>query len=164
MYYKIMETPLGTLTIISDDTHLKSIHFGVKKGDFIEVSEHPILDLTIEQLTKYFDGKLKTFDLPLSPEGTPFQKVVWNALEKIPYGETLSYGDVAVMIGNPKSVRAVGQANNKNPIPIIIPCHRVLGKDGSLVGYAGGLETKKFLLYLEGSLNNEALKDKLIAL
>lgn len=101
------------------------------------------------QLDQYFKGRLKSFDLELKTGGTPFQQQVWQALAKIPYGSTISYGDLAVQIGNPKAVRAVGLANGKNPIPIIIPCHRVIGKNGSLTGFGGGLDVKRFLLELE---------------
>jgi methylated-DNA-[protein]-cysteine S-methyltransferase len=103
----------------------------------------------IRQLRAYFSGELKTFDLPLAPEGTEFQLLVWNSLRTIPYGETISYAQLAHNIGNPKAVRAVGLANGCNPIPIIIPCHRVIGSDGSLTGFGGGLPNKKKLLALE---------------
>ena len=155
MYYKIIDTPLGKLTIACNKQALISIDFGEVKSEYSLEPQHPILLITQEQLNRYFAGKLKKFDIPLDPQGTLFQKAVWNALLEIPYGETISYGDVAKKIGNPKSVRAVGQANNKNPIPIIIPCHRVVGKDGSLVGYGGGLDIKKFLLALENVESNE---------
>ena len=102
-----------------------------------------------KQLEEYFAGKRKTFDLPLVPKGTEFQQKVWKALQEIPYGETRTYGEIAAAIGNPKAARAVGMANNKNPIGIIIPCHRVVGANGKLVGYAGGMEKKEFLLELE---------------
>jgi methylated-DNA-[protein]-cysteine S-methyltransferase len=104
---------------------------------------------TIRQLRAYFDGELKNFDLPLSLEGTEFQLRVWKSLCAIPYGETISYGQLAHRIGSPKAARAVGLANGSNPIPIIVPCHRVIGSNGSLVGYGGGLSNKKALLFLE---------------
>jgi len=109
----------------------------------------PILKETIKQLNEYFGKERKKFDLPLSLHGTDFQIKVWNALMKIPYGETWSYAQLAAAVGNPKACRAVGMANNKNPIAIIIPCHRVIGSDGSLTGYAGGLKIKKLLLESE---------------
>jgi methylated-DNA-[protein]-cysteine S-methyltransferase len=111
--------------------------------------ESPILNRAAEQIKDYFDGKKVTFNLPLNPMGTPFQRAVWQALTEIPYGETRSYQDIAIAIGNPKAVRAVGGAVNKNPIMIVVPCHRVIGKDGSLVGFYGGLELKQRLLDLE---------------
>lgn len=154
MYYKIIDTPLGKLTIACNNQSLISLDFGEVNLEYSLEPRHPILLITEEQLNRYFAGKLKKFDIPLDPQGTIFQKVVWTTLLEIPYGETVSYGNVAKRIGNPKSVRAVGQANNKNPIPIIIPCHRVVGKDGSLVGYGGGIEIKKFLLALEDAQSN----------
>lgn len=151
MYYKIIDTPLGKITLTCNNKSLISLNFGEMKSDFINEPQHPIIKITEEQLNRYFAGKLKMFQVPLNPKGTIFQKTVWNTLLEIPFGKTMSYGEVAKKLGNPKSVRAVGQANNKNPIPIIIPCHRVIGKDGSLVGYGGGLEIKKYLLALEGN-------------
>lgn len=111
--------------------------------------ETPLIKDTKIQLTEYFEGKRKDFDLPLSLYGTDFQKSVWKALEEIPYGQTCSYKDIAIKIGKPKAARAVGMANNRNPISIIIPCHRVIGHNGSLIGYGGGLSMKKVLLNLE---------------
>ncbi|MFZ5627263.1 MAG: methylated-DNA--[protein]-cysteine S-methyltransferase [Bacillota bacterium] len=105
----------------------------------------------MEQLGAYFAGELQEFDLPLDLRGSQFQLQVWQELQKIPYGETRTYQDIAVNVGKPRAVRAVGQANNRNPIPVIIPCHRVIGKSGALVGYGGGLEVKLYLLGLEGA-------------
>lgn len=113
------------------------------------LNETPLIRKAAKQLNEYLAGKRKAFDLPLEPEGTPFQKAVWKALTGIPYGSTRTYKDIAESIGNPKACRAVGMANNKNPIAILIPCHRVIGTDGKLVGYAGGLDIKKKLLELE---------------
>lgn len=111
--------------------------------------ETALIALTIQQLNEYLIGNRQTFDLPLAPQGTPFQRAVWQALLAIPYGETRSYRDIAIAISNPKAARAVGMANNRNPISYIIPCHRVIGANGDLVGYGGGLELKKWLLELE---------------
>ena len=111
--------------------------------------EHPLLSRCYTQLCEYLKGERREFDLPLAPEGTGFQKKVWQALSRIPYGETRSYGEIAVEIGNPDASRAVGMANHRNPLPILIPCHRVIGKNGALTGYAGGLKCKKILLELE---------------
>jgi methylated-DNA-[protein]-cysteine S-methyltransferase len=108
-----------------------------------------LLSEAFRQLEAYLAGKLTVFSLPLAPAGTPFQRSVWKVLETIPYGKTWSYKDVAVRVGNPKATRAVGMANNRNPISIVVPCHRVIGADGSLVGYGGGLERKAWLLGLE---------------
>jgi len=115
--------------------------------------ETPLIKKAAQQFGEYFDGKRKSFNLPLILRGTDFQIKVWNALQKIPYGKTISYGELAAIIGNPKASRAVGMANNRNPIPIIVPCHRVIGHDGSLTGYAGGLELKRLLLELEKTSN-----------
>jgi len=114
-----------------------------------EKKETPLIKKAALQFGEYFKGKRKSFNLPLTLQGTAFQMKVWNALKKIPYGKTISYGELAAMIGNPKACRAVGMANNRNPIAIIIPCHRVIGCDGSLTGYGGGLKLKQQLLELE---------------
>jgi methylated-DNA-[protein]-cysteine S-methyltransferase len=126
------------------------IHFNNKKIPVdSNYKETPLTKAASKQLDEYFNGKRTVFDLPLNLDGTDFQVKVWHTLQTIPYGETCSYGHLAKMIGNPKACRAVGMANNRNPIPIIIPCHRVIGQDGSLTGYAGGLELKEKLLMLE---------------
>ena len=114
-----------------------------------ERTETPLIREAYRQLQKYFDGEIYDFSLPLAPAGTDFMQSVWRALREIPYGETASYKDIAVKIGNPKAVRAVGMANNRNPIAIVIPCHRVIGSDGQLVGYRSGLDNKRKLLELE---------------
>src|SRR5262249_10548211 len=114
-----------------------------------------VLDETCRQLDAYFSGKLRDFDLPLAPEGTDFQLRVWKALEGIPFGQTYSYSKIAEVIGSPKAVRAVGAANGRNPLPIVIPCHRVIGANGSLTGFGGGMERKEMLLRLEGALPSE---------
>lgn len=144
--YAVYDFPCGRLKIGYTDTAIRYVLFTDEKGNGIpsELSE-----LAALQLTEYFSGKRKEFDLPLEPQGTEFRKKVWAALTEIPYGETRSYKDIAERIGNPKACRAVGGANNKNPISIIIPCHRVVGADGSLVGYGGGLDKKTMLLELE---------------
>jgi methylated-DNA-[protein]-cysteine S-methyltransferase len=132
------------LFIENDDTEISEVH-----SDF-SLEETPLIKETKKQLDEYFEGKRKEFSLPLEfNQGTEFQKRIWNLLLQIPYGETCSYKELAAMAGNPKASRAVGGANNKNPISIIVPCHRVIGADGSLVGYGGGLEIKKRLLELE---------------
>ena len=137
-------SPLGTILITANTDAITSIWFvDDSKG---ESNTSPILDAAAVQLQEYFAGERKTFDLPLAPEGTKFQKQVWNALLTIPYGKTVSYLDVSRMIGNKKAIRAVGLANGKNPISIVVPCHRVIGSDGSLTGYGGGLWRKECLL------------------
>ena len=139
-------TPVGKLYIEAEEDFLTKLSFFELSGKRLET---PVIKETYRQLTEYFEGNRKTFDIPLKLEGTDFQKSVWHALMKIPYGKTATYLEIAETIGNPKASRAVGMANNKNKIPIIIPCHRVIGTNGSLTGYAGGLEIKKKLLELE---------------
>lgn len=151
MNYKYhIDTPIGMICVESNEEVITGLFF--EKNKTLYKQEKPETDLLKkagEQLMEYFSGKRKTFDLPLAPSGTEFQKKVWKALCQIPYGETRSYGEIAAQIGNPKACRAVGGANNKNPIMIFIPCHRVIGADGSLVGFGGGIEAKKFMLNLE---------------
>jgi len=140
------DTPIGPVTITEEDGAIVALDFGGGAG---ETAPTPLLERAFGELEEYFAGTRKTFDLPLNPRGTPFQRKVWEALRAIPYGETRSYRDIAVAAGCPKGFRAVGMANNRNPIAIFIPCHRVIGSDGSLVGYGGGLPIKQFLLDLE---------------
>jgi len=140
-------SPVGFMEIAGDRSYIYEITFlkeGVSPGRSDEST--PVLEQCKSQLDEYFAGRRKTFDLPLMLRGTPFQKRVWEELAKIPYGKTLSYSDIADAIGNPGAVRAVGGANHSNPVSIIIPCHRVIGKDGSLTGYGGGLWKKQWLL------------------
>ncbi len=143
---KLIESPIGFLTAFSDGEALNELRFGDcrKGGDSCAV-----LEQTAKELGEYFSGKRRVFSVPVDGGGTPFQRAVWQALCSIPYGETVCYGDIARMIGNGKACRAVGGANNRNPLPIIVPCHRVVGKDGTLIGYVGGLDIKSFLLKLE---------------
>ncbi|MFA5324688.1 MAG: methylated-DNA--[protein]-cysteine S-methyltransferase [Bacteroidales bacterium] len=144
-------TVIGMLCIESDDNFVTRISFNNEANtDSIEY-ESDIIKKTHTQLEEYFCGKRKIFDVPLVLHGTTFQKKVWNELNEIPYGETCSYKTIAIKIGSPKACRAVGMANNKNPIPIIIPCHRIIGINGKLVGYAGGVELKKKLLKIENT-------------
>lgn len=152
--YVICPSPYGTIYIAEEAGSITDLFFETEKpsDEDIEIRETPLLKNAAKQLKEYFDGKRKDFDLPLNPHGTEFQRKDWDALCKIPYGETRSYKDIAEMLGNPKACRAVGLANNRNPIAIIIPCHRVIGSNGSLVGYAGGLHIKEGLLRLEGAL------------
>ena len=153
MYYCYFDTPIGELLLAGEADSLSMI--GFPKGamrrdpeaDWI-YNEEPFEDACI-QLAEYFSGERKDFDLPLSLSGTEFQVSVLEVLQQIPYGETVSYGDVAKRIGRPKAVRAVGAANGRNPIPIIVPCHRVIGSSGDLTGFGGGLDTKEALLRLE---------------
>lgn len=149
-FYGYYHSPIGILEIICDDESLLSVMFVIVEKPISETNL--ILEKTIAQLTEYFNGYRKDFDLKLSFEGTDFQKKVWGELMTIPYGNTVSYKDIAVKIGNEKSVRAVGNANGKNKISIIVPCHRVIGSNGTLTGYAGGLDRKQWLLKHEKSI------------
>jgi len=142
-------TPVGTLTLQADARGLCRIDFGQRAPAVTADPEQPVLRLAAEQLEAYFRGELSHFDLPLAPVGTAFQSEVWNALQAIPYGEVRSYADIANAVGRPRAFRAVGMANNRNPLPIIIPCHRVVGSNGLLIGYGGGLDIKIRLLQLE---------------
>lgn len=147
MYKRSFDSPVGMLTVYADEKTITAIRFADDGGN----GETPLLVAAERQLSEYFAGERREFDLPLSPQGTEFQLKVWDALRKIPYGSTVSYKEVAKMTGNERACRAVGTANNRNSIPIIIPCHRVIGADGSLVGYAGGLSVKQTLLAIENS-------------
>ena len=146
----LYETKIGKIAIAEDDNAITDLYFydGTLIND-VQIKETELLKKASQQLKDYFEGKRKIFELPLSPKGTDFQQSVWKALLEIPFGETRSYGDIAKRIGNPKASRAVGMANNRNPIAIFIPCHRVIGANGSLVGYGGGLDIKKYLLSIE---------------
>jgi methylated-DNA-[protein]-cysteine S-methyltransferase len=153
MFYTQIESPLGPLLLAADDAGLRQILFvngrhPARPESSWKEDRVPLND-AIRQLHAYFGGELEKFDLPLAPEGTPFQLGVWLSLCDIPYGETISYGELAGRIGNPKASRAVGLANGSNPIPIVIPCHRVVGSNGKLTGYGGGLPIKEKLLALE---------------
>ena len=143
-----ISSPVGPITIAERDGAITHVLFG-ECGEAEERTE--LLSEAERQLNEYFAGARRAFDLPLRPGGTPFQKDVWNALAQIPYGETRSYADIARAVNRPKAFRAVGMANHNNPISIIIPCHRVIGADGSLTGYGGGMDKKRFLLALEGA-------------
>ena len=145
---RIIDAPFGRLTLIAQDDALVSVRFGDEAGIGVDGASET-LDCAVQQLEEYFSGARCAFSVPIRMNGTPFQMRVWKALTEIGYGETATYGDSARLIGNPKACRAVGMANNRNPLPIIVPCHRIIGKDGSLTGYAGGLNVKEWLLNLE---------------
>lgn len=153
MYYSHMDSPIGRLLLAGDEGGLRLISFSTGsrtrhvEPDWIE-NDAPFLE-TKRQLAEYFAGTLTEFDLPLAPQGTPFQLSVWRALRRIPYGATVSYGAIAESIGRPSASRAVGAANGANPLPIVVPCHRVIGSTGKLTGFGGGLDTKAALLALE---------------
>lgn len=155
IYYGQTQTPVGKLLIVSDGTHVTRISMDEQKyapdigKDWVMNEEIPPIKLAIEQFKSYFAGLLEHFDLPIAFHGTAFQERVWKELTKIPFGQTISYGELAKRIGKPKASRAVGLANGKNPIAIVVPCHRVIGANGTLTGYGGGLPRKKRLLELE---------------
>lgn len=150
-FYHYMESPVGSLTLLEKNEVLVGLKFGVSDHP----SESTSLLLAVEvQLLEYFSGKRVSFDVPFSLVGTTFQMQAWDALMQIPYGETRAYADQAKMVGDVKKARAVGGANNKNPLPIIVPCHRVVGSDGSLGGYQPGVEKKEWLLELERSVSS----------
>lgn len=150
------ETKLGRIGIVENGEAITRVDFGEVITGAINIVETPLLKSANKELQEYLSGERKVFDLPLAAQGTEFQQKVWKALQEIPYGKTCSYKDIAKKIGNIKACRAVGMANNKNPIAIFIPCHRVIGANGSLVGYAGGLDLKKRLLKIE-KINNKGL-------
>ena len=152
-----VDSPVGPLFVAADDAGLRAIEFRenrhpVKDKDDWSEGDNAVLRDARRQLGEYFAGTRNAFDLPLSPRGTDFQRNVWNTLASIPYGQTISYAQLAQRIGKPSAMRAVGAANGRNPLPIVLPCHRVIGADGSLTGFGGGLPTKQFLLQLEGAL------------
>ena len=141
-----------SLYLVATETHLINIQFTQPQKALLQTTE--LLSMATIQLDEYFQGKRTTFSLPFKLTGTPFQLAVWKKLQNIPYGQTTSYKEIAQKINKPKAYRAVGMANNKNPLPIIIPCHRVIGSNGKLIGYAGGLKLKNYLLELEQSHTN----------
>jgi methylated-DNA-[protein]-cysteine S-methyltransferase len=153
MYATTYNSPFGLILISASENGIFSVSF-VK--DFNNHDSNSKLTATcMKQLDEYFSGKRKIFDLPLDAQGTSFQQQVWTVLQQIPYGKIVSYLDIAKLLGDPGKIRAVGNANGKNPIAIIVPCHRVIGSDGSLTGYAGGLDKKRRLLQLEGAMPGE---------
>ena len=161
-----MTSPIGTLTIVANDDAVVAIRWDTESDDrepdarnpvdrklerhgdvtTVRPDEHSVLDAAVAQLQEYFDGARTEFDLPLDPDGTDFQRQAWHELRRIPFGETITYGEQAIRLGDRNKMRAVGSANGKNPIPIVVPCHRVVGADGKLTGFAGGLDTKAWLL------------------
>jgi len=148
MFQLLIDSPIGPLTLSGTETALTKLTFGdVRQAGTCSA---PVLEQAARELSEYFSGTRREFTVPLAPEGSDFQQKVWAALRSVPYGTTASYKDIAVQTGKPGAAVAVGQANSKNPIPIIIPCHRIIGTNGKLTGYTGGLHIKKALLRLEG--------------
>jgi methylated-DNA-[protein]-cysteine S-methyltransferase len=153
--YTVMKSSVGKITLVADNVSLRAIYWLNQKPDRVKFPDlenndsNHVLKSAVKQLKAYFSGTRREFDIPLRPVGTVFQEEVWLALRSISYGETVSYSDIAKQIGRPKAVRAVGAAIGKNPLSIMIPCHRVIGANSKLIGFAGGLITKEFLLNLE---------------
>ena len=161
-FHVSMPSPVGPLLLAADDDGLHLIEFHSPRHPMGRASEWhqgetDFLREARAQLDDYFEGRRREFDLPLAPRGTDFQRAVWRCLRDIPYGETISYAELARRVGKPSAVRAVGAANGRNPLPIVVPCHRVIGTDGSLTGFGGGLPTKQFLLELEGAIETADL-------
>lgn len=158
-YFSILESPIGALLVTSNGTAITRVYMQNHKHAEPQQPDWQRDDAqftqTQAQFAAYFAGELASFDLPLAPAGTDFQQQVWQALRSIPFGQTSSYGELAASLGKPKASRAVGMANGRNPISIIVPCHRVIGADGSLTGYGGGIERKRWLLGHEGALGAE---------
>ncbi|QIL21201.1 methylated-DNA--[protein]-cysteine S-methyltransferase [Thermomonas sp. HDW16] len=159
IFCRRIDSPVGPLMLAADESGLRHIEFRdnrhpADRSDW-HGGDNDILNATEAQLREYFDGERRDFDLLLAPQGTDFQRVVWQELARIPYGVTISYAQLAQRVGNASAMRAVGAANGRNPLPIVLPCHRVIGADGSLTGFGGGLPTKQFLLRLEGALPGE---------
>ena len=154
--YQYIDSPVAPLLLAADEHGLRLVEFHtprhpMARGPEWSEGDHPTLRAARVQLEEYFAGTRARFELPLAPHGTPFQKQVWHTLAGIPYGQTISYAQLAQRVDKPTAMRAVGAANGRNPLPIVLPCHRVIGKDGSLTGFGGGLPTKQFLLQLEGA-------------
>lgn len=158
--YTVMKSSVGEITLVADNVSLRAIYWLNQKPDRVKFPDlenndsNHVLKSAVKQLKAYFSGTRREFDIPLRPVGTVFQEEVWLALRSISYGETVSYSDIAKQIGRPKAVRAVGAAIGKNPLSIMIPCHRVIGANGKLTGFAGGLSTKEFLLNLENQTDS----------
>jgi len=159
-----MDSPVGPLLLAASGAGLHAIEFATARHPVrrdaswrkaSDAGSHLLLRRAQNQLEEYFAGTRRVFDLPLAAQGTPFQRQVWQALAGIPYGQTLSYAELAARVQRPRAVRAVGAANGRNPLPIVLPCHRVIGADGSLTGFGGGLPIKQFLLQLEGAIPGE---------
>jgi methylated-DNA-[protein]-cysteine S-methyltransferase len=157
LHRSAIASPVGTLTLVADETALVALLWEddrpgrVPLEAMAEGRDHRVLAAAAAQLAEYFAGARTAFDLPLAPRGTAFQRAVWGELAAIPYGETRSYADIARALGQPNATRAVGAANGRNPLSIVVPCHRVVGSDGSLTGFAGGIEGKRWLLAHEGA-------------
>ena len=162
IHYLHVGSPVGPLLLAAGEDALRCVEFEVSRhpvriGADWQPGSNAVLEETTRQLGEYFAGNRRVFNLPLSPQGTEFQRDVWWRLAEIPFGQTISYAQLAARVGKPTATRAVGAANGRNPLPIVLPCHRVIGADGSLTGFGGGLPTKQFLLRLEGALPDRLL-------
>lgn len=152
LYFSTTDTPIGALTVVAADAGVRAVLWPddnprrVRLGDAVEQPDHPVVEATVAELGEYFAGDRQAFGVPLDPRGTEFQQSAWQALRLIPYGATVSYGEQAERMGDRRKARAVGAANGRNPISIIVPCHRVVGANGELTGFAGGIEAKSWLL------------------
>jgi methylated-DNA-[protein]-cysteine S-methyltransferase len=163
--HAVIDSPIGPLTLIAQDGRLTGVHMEVTRyepdaaalGALVPCDADPVLEAAASQLRAYFGGELTSFELPLTLAGTGFQRTVWEGLQTIPYGQTISYGGLARRIGQPSASRAVGLANGRKPVSIVVPCHRVIGADGSLTGYGGGMDRKRFLLGLEERVSGQTL-------
>jgi methylated-DNA-[protein]-cysteine S-methyltransferase len=155
--YMFTETPIGAILVAGDSEAIVEIHFAGAKPKPDWIRDDDAFPEATDQLRAYFAGELQTFALPLAPHGTDFQQSVWRALQQIPYGETTTYSTIADRIGRPAAIRAVGAANGANPIPIVIPCHRVIGSNGSMTGFGGGIDVKRQLLALEARVAGQTL-------
>jgi methylated-DNA-[protein]-cysteine S-methyltransferase len=155
--YTYVDTPIGSILIAGDGKAIIETYFAGAKPKPDWIRDDAVMREAADQLLAYFAGELQSFDLPLAPRGTEFQLAVWDALQRIPYGQTTTYSTIAERIGRPAAIRAVGAANGANPIPIIIPCHRVIGSNGSLTGFGGGLDVKRQLLALEARVAGQTL-------
>lgn len=157
VYRSFFESPLGLVEVRANDAGLLAVLFRDREPADKAILPNAVTDLAEKELREYFEGRRRTFTVPLDPQGTPFQKQVWEQLLTVPYGKTASYLDISKNLGDPNLTRAVGAANGKNPISILVPCHRIIGTDGSLTGYAGGMHRKKALLMLEGVITQGEL-------
>lgn len=161
LFFDKMQSPLGPLTLIANEKSLIALLWNghwpqwMHSVQMVSDSEHPVLRQAARELEEYFSGTRKTFSVPIQFRGTEFQMRVWQELRRIPFGETLSYGELASRIGSPQACRAVGAANRRNPLGIIVPCHRAIGADGSLTGFAGGMDAKRYLLALESNATED---------
>lgn len=147
-YFGYYQSPLGWIEVGGNSRAIQSLNFAEEQREGF--SSNLMVEKAVRQIREYFEGKRREFDVVIDPQGTPFQKAVWRQLLKVPYGRTASYGDIARSVGNPRAVRAVGGANGRNPIAIIVPCHRIIGSDGSMTGYGSGIWRKEWLLDHEG--------------